>query len=56
MTRHRTWTAGMIAALLCTVAAESIADACSPPLPGLTGTLPESGGSLPGNAAIKAGS
>lgn len=42
----------MIAALLCTVAAESIADACSPPLPGLTGTLPESGGSLPGNAAI----
>ncbi|WP_437774596.1 hypothetical protein [Sorangium sp. So ce1097] len=52
MTKHASWTAGIIAALLCTVAAESIADACSPPLPGLTGTLPESGGSLPGNAAV----
>ncbi|WP_437730224.1 hypothetical protein [Sorangium sp. So ce1335] len=52
MMRHGSWTAGILAALLCTVAMESIADACSPPLPGLTGTLPESGGALPGNAAI----
>ncbi|WP_433926659.1 hypothetical protein AB3662_27480 [Sorangium cellulosum] len=52
MANYLSWTSGIIAALLCTVAVESIADACSPPLPGLTGTLPESGGSLPGNAAI----
>ncbi|WP_438022232.1 hypothetical protein [Sorangium sp. So ce233] len=52
MTNYLSWTSGIIAALLCTAAMESIADACSPPLPGLTGTFPESGGSLPGNAAI----
>ncbi|WP_437498650.1 hypothetical protein [Sorangium sp. So ce1099] len=52
MTRHCSWTAGIIAALACTAAMESSAEACSPPLAGLTGTFPESGGTLPGNAAI----
>ncbi|WP_437618402.1 hypothetical protein [Sorangium sp. So ce1151] len=52
MTKHCSWTAGIIAALACTAAMESRAGACSPPLAGLTGTLPESGGTLPGNAAI----
>ncbi|XXT15123.1 hypothetical protein WME94_33225 [Sorangium sp. So ce429] len=52
MTRHCSWTAGIIAALACTAAMESSAGACSPPLAGLTGTFPESGGTLPGNAAI----
>ncbi|WP_155798176.1 hypothetical protein [Sorangium cellulosum] len=52
MSNYLSWTSGIIAALLCTAAMESSAEACSPPLPGLTGTLPESGGSLPANAAI----
>ncbi|WP_437923483.1 hypothetical protein WMF37_31200 [Sorangium sp. So ce291] len=52
MTMHCSWTAAIIAALACTAAMESSAGACSPPLPGLTGTFPESGGLLPANAAI----
>ncbi|WP_437573560.1 hypothetical protein [Sorangium sp. So ce887] len=52
MTRHCSWTAGIIAALACTLATESSADACSPPLSGLTGTFPESGGTLAANAAV----
>ncbi|HTN91312.1 MAG TPA: hypothetical protein VL242_46905 [Sorangium sp.] len=52
MTKHCSWTAGIIAALACSAAMESSAGACSPPLAGLTGTFPESGGTLPGNAAI----
>ncbi|WP_437769990.1 hypothetical protein WME77_27040 [Sorangium sp. So ce764] len=44
--------AGVIAALTCALAVESSADACAPPQPGLTGTLPDSGATYPGNAAL----
>ncbi|WP_437643788.1 hypothetical protein [Sorangium sp. So ce362] len=50
--KHGSWSAGIIAALACTLGMESSADACGMPYPGLTGVFPESGGSYPGNAAL----
>ncbi|XXX72577.1 hypothetical protein WMF30_33500 [Sorangium sp. So ce134] len=52
MMRHCSWTAGIFAALACTLGMESSADACGASLPGLSDVFPESGATYPGNAAL----
>ena len=43
---------GLLSALFCIACLEASADACSPPLPGVTGSIPKDGETYPANAAI----
>src|ERR1044072_9374600 len=43
---------GLVTAIACVAGLEASADACSPPLPGLTGSIPANGETYPANAAL----